>query len=244
MDIQTESTEPSHPPSPRLRFSTRLRRWLKRSFAFLFTLVILYGALILIGLIPVNRNFAPSEDGIEVSVFSGPFHSELILPITSELKDWRTQFDSRQFQADTTWATHIAFGWGDVDFYINTPTWRDMTASSACKALFIPTRTVMHVSHQLHPSRSSDVRSVRISTQQYQKLVEFILDSFEWDEHGQVQPLPDESYGSYDAFFRGTGRYHCFRTCNCWVGDGLKAAEVKTGWFTPLPKTVFLYFPD
>jgi hypothetical protein len=32
-------------------------------------------------------------------------------------------------------------------------------------------------------------------------------------------------------------------TCNCWVGEAMRSAGIRTAWFTPLPKTVFLYLP-
>jgi uncharacterized protein (TIGR02117 family) len=69
------------------------------------------------------------------------------------------------------------------------------------------------------------------------------LDSFRRDEDGRFQLIDGAAYGSNDAFYEAHGAYHAFNTCNCWVGRGLKAAGVRTGWFTPLPKTVSLYLP-
>ena len=207
-------------------------------------LLVFYGLLILVGMIPVNRGFVQSDDGVEIFVFSGAFHSDLILPIENSVIDWRTRVSPDHFQSSAPSATHLAFGWGDKDFYINTPRWADLKVSTACDALLIPSDTVMHVSHQTRPATDQETRGVRISIAQYEKLVEFIIDSFETNKAGEIQLIRGESYGETDAFYRGKGYYHCFRTCNCWVGEGLQQAGIKTGWFTPLPKTVFFYFPE
>jgi Protein of unknown function (DUF2459) len=58
---------------------------------------------------------------------------------------------------------------------------------------------------------------------------------------GRFLLIEGGAYGTDDAFYYAHGSYHAFNTCNCWVGRGLKAAGVRTGWFTPLPKTVSLY---
>lgn len=235
-------SDPAH--SPIRRNIAMMRKWVRRSLLMLFGCLLSYGLLVLIGMIPVNGDFAEPESGVEIFVFSGAFHSDLILPIETSTVDWRTKFIPGHTRAAAPWATHMAFGWGDRNFYINTPSWADLKASTACSALLMPSETVMHVSYQTEPATDEETRSVTISTDQYQTLVEFINESFRSKAPGEFQQIQDQCYGDYDAFYQGAGNYHCFRTCNCWVSEGLQRAGVKTGWFTPLPKTVFLYLPD
>ncbi len=228
----------------------RLKIWVKRFFQIVCGLLLFYGLAIVVGLYPVNSGFTETSDGIEIFVRSGAFHSDLIIPIdvskheSVESIDWSTIFDDQDFGDDIELKTHLAFGWGDTGFYINTPTWGDMKASTAANALFIPSDTVMHVAYQHRPLENGENRSVKISPEQYSRLVEFILDSFKKDESGAVQPIAGAAYSINDAFYVAQGSYHCFRTCNCWVGEGLEVAGVKVGWFTPLPKSVFLYLPE
>lgn len=242
----SESNMPSDGPPPTPANQPRrfalIRKWLKRGLRTFVALVLGYGALIVIGLIPVNRDFVETEDGIEVFVLSGAFHSDIILPVRTDIIDWQNQFEPGQFSIDTSGATHVGFGWGDRNFYLHTPTWSDLKVSTAGKALLIPSETVMHVAFLNTPVGNPEIRRVKISPDQYQKLVNFIVESFQ-PAQGGFQHIVGISYGQADAFFVGDGSYHCFRTCNCWVGDALKSAGVKTGWFTPLPKTVYLYFP-
>jgi uncharacterized protein (TIGR02117 family) len=83
----------------------------------------------------------------------------------------------------------------------------------------------------------------RISHEQYRRLVDHVLGSFRRDEGGRFSRIEQGAYGANDAFYHAHGSYHALNTCNCWVGRGLKAAGVRTGWFTPLPRTVSLYLP-
>ncbi len=230
-------------PKRKKRFA-RTRKWVWRIFKSTAFLVLGYITLIIAGLFPVNRSFVETEDGIEIFVFSGEFHSDIFLPLKTDVADLRSKFDPSHFEHSPDWMTHMAFGWGDRDFYINTPSWSDLKFSTACNALLIPSETVMHVSFSNSPQGHPQVKSVKISKKQFEELLAFINSSFDRDEAGQVKYIPGEAYGMPDAFYRGSGSYHGFRTCNCWVGDALKKTGVKTGWFTPLPKTVYMYFPE
>jgi uncharacterized protein (TIGR02117 family) len=44
-----------------------------------------------------------------------------------------------------------------------------------------------------------------------------------------------KSYGSDDAFFEANGYFNALLGCNTWTAAALRAAGVKTGWWTPLP---------
>ena len=47
---------------------------------------------------------------------------------------------------------------------------------------------------------------------------------------------------AWDAFYDATGRYSAVRTCNEWVGEGLRRAGVRVGRWTPFPVTVLNWF--
>ena len=195
-------------------------------------------------MIPVNNDFQASESGVEIFVFSGEFHSDIILPIQSSVVDWRIHFADGDFRSNISEATHVAIGWGEKNFYLHTPTWSDLKLSTAANALLVPSDTVMHVEMTVRPEYGKRIRSVRISNEQYAELFVFVKESFARDAQDAVKRIEGQSYGNFDAFYEANGSYHAFRTCNCWVGEALQEAGVRVGWFTPLPKSVFVYLPD
>jgi uncharacterized protein (TIGR02117 family) len=197
----------------------------------------------LVGLIPVNNDFQPTADGVEIMVTSSEIHADLVLPIRNETVDWSQHFPASDFADDVSGAARVAIGWGNKEFYIETPTWGDLKAGTVFRALFWPSATCMHVFLWDAGTLPANARKTKISHEQYRRLVEYVRASFRRDEGGRFLCIKGRGYGPNDAFYEAHGSYHAFNTCNCWVGRGLKVAGVRTGWFTPLPKTVSLYMP-
>ena len=219
----------------------RIFRWGKRILKWMFYGALAYAAIILIGLFPVNSDFVPAEDGIKIYLVSNDVHADIIVPVGTESKDWSEDFGDNLFAGDGSGETHIAFGWGDKGFFLETETWEDFKLSVAANALLLPSESCMHVT-MTRPEYYSNAASVTISHEQYQRLIDHIDQSFEKSHQGTIVQIPDRAYSKTDAFFEARGRYHLLNTCNSWVGRGLKNAGVKVPWFSPLPRTPMLYF--
>jgi uncharacterized protein (TIGR02117 family) len=204
-------------------------------------LLALYFLVALVGLIPVNNDFEPTADGVEIMVNSSTYHSDLVLPIRNETVDWSQHLPASDFTGDVSRATRVAFGWGNKEFYVDTRTWADVKMGTLFRTVFWPSATCLHVEMWDESYVPDGASKTRISQEQYRRLVEYILGSFRRDEGGRFLRIEQGAYGADDAFYHAQGSYHAFNTCNCWVGGGLKSAGVRTGWFTPLPKTVSLY---
>jgi len=222
----------------------RLKVLVRRLFRLCLRLVLAFAAIILVGLIPVNNDFRPTPDGIEVFVTSNPVHAEIVMPIESAVIDWRNRFPATCFLEDTARATHVAIGWGDRGFFLKTPTWAELKFSVAANALFLPSETCLHVTMKSSVATGPNTRPVRISERQYARLAEYIEAAFQHNANGNAAQVIGEHYSRNDAFFEAHGTYHLLNTCNSWVGRGLKQTGVSVGWMTPLPKTVFWYLPD
>ncbi len=221
----------------------RLVTLLRRTGKTVIALLLFYVAAILIGLIPVNNNFAPTTDGIEIFLVSNAVHSDIVMPIETEAIDWREWLDVDDFPGDSRGATHVAIGWGDRGFFLKTRTWDDLTATTTANALLWPSTTCLHVVYLREADLSKSYRSVRISGEQYASLVDFVKASFRFGDQGRPLAIANEAYMWCDGFYEAHGSYHCFNTCNCWVADALEATGVRVPWFAPMPKTVFLYLP-
>jgi uncharacterized protein (TIGR02117 family) len=230
------------PAKPPRTLRGRIGRAVLRCCQLFLLLLALYLLIALVGLIPVNNDFEPTADGVEIMVISNAIHADLVLPIRSEAADWTQRLSPSDFKGDVSRATHVAFGWGNREFYVGTPTWSDVKPGTLFRAAFWPSDTCMHVNMWNDKAIPAAART-RISHEQYRRLVEYVVDSFRRDDVGRFLLIDGGAYGTNDAFYEAYGSYHAFNTCNCWLGQGLKAAGVRTGWFTPLPKTASLYVP-
>ncbi len=126
---------------------------------------------------------------------------------------------------------YIAFGWGDENFYINTPTWADLTFSNAFSALFLNNSSLIHITKYYQPRKKWI--EIPVSKEEFQKLENYLLSHFIIDKNGQKILLEDKSYTSNDDFYKAKGSYSCFKTCNTWINTGFKTAGLKSSYWTP-----------
>lgn len=239
----TQLSPASTPAGNRPGWRRRLWIWVRRAAASGALSVLLFAGLVVVGLIPVNNDFRPTPDGVEVLFISNDVHADVLVPIRTDVVDWSEVFPPGAVSADVSRATHVAIGWGDKGFYIGTPTWADLRLSKVGNALFLPSSTCLHVMYADAELYRAGGRSVRISREQYARLAEYIRSSIRPGPDGRAMAIPGAAYGFDDAFFEARGSYHVFNTCNCWIGRGMQAAGIRTGLFTPLPRTVLWWLP-
>jgi uncharacterized protein (TIGR02117 family) len=202
--------------------------------------LLIYLAILLIGLIPVNNGFESPGQGIELLVVSNAVHADIIVPKTTDVIDWSETFQEFEFIEDTSNLSHVGFGWGDRGFFLETPNWDDLKVSTAANALLIPSGSCIHVNFT-RGEYFPEATTVAISRQQYKRLVELLLSSFAKDNQSSFQQIDGYAYSTNDAFFDARGNYHLLNTCNSWVGRALKSAGVRVPLLSPLPKTPMMY---
>jgi uncharacterized protein (TIGR02117 family) len=127
--------------------------------------------------------------------------------------------------------TYLSFGWGDENFYINTPTWGDLTFKNAFIAMFLNSPTLMHVTR--HKSIRSDWIEIKITESELSKLNSYIQNSFKTTKNGMKIILENQGYSSMDNFYKAKGSYSCFKTSNSWVNSGFKESGLKSSFWTP-----------
>lgn len=191
-----------------------------------------------ISLIPVNRSFSPELGSIRIYIVSNGVHTDFVLPIETPIINWKEQVPAEDFHDGWRLASHMAFGWGDRGFYLNTPEWKDLRMKTAVIALFIPSKSAMHVTLWPEPAVDDRVVQVILTETQYSNLVNYILDSFELNHEGQAIKIQHPGYGDYDLFFESPLKFHLLKTCNTWTGQGLKVAGVRTPLWTPYDRPI------
>ena len=202
---------------------------LRRIVTAILALLSLYvAAALVLGLVPINRDFTETSGGIPIAVCSNGVHTDFILPVKTDEVDWSKVFPTVHYPVDVTQFDHIGIGWGDLDFYKSTPSWSDFDTGIALKALAGLGPAALHVQYRPGPSATEDCRRAEISVPQYGALVGYI---------GATMASPGwpsaPGYGSTDLFYAAHGHFSLVKSCNVWVGEGLKAAGLPTGLWTP-----------
>lgn len=214
------------------------RRWLARAVAGLVLLVLAYTAAGLVGgSLPVNAGWRQPASGVTIWVESNGIHTGFVLPKVAGGVDWR-RFAPASDLGDPRYGgyDYLAIGWGEHDFYLDTPTWADVRPRTVLAAAVGSSRTLLHVEHVSRPVVSDDVRRVVLRPEEYRRLVAFIVASRRTDGRRWA------GYDRGDVFYKARGRYDAVRTCNNWTGAALRAAGVRIGAWTPFPVTVMGWF--
>jgi uncharacterized protein (TIGR02117 family) len=201
--------------------------------SFLLFVAVYYAAAMYLPRITTNDVPETEADSILMYVTSNGVHTDLVMPVRTPVIQWDTMISRGDFKvADSTYQW-ISMGWGDKGFYLNTPTWDDLTFATAFTAVFYLGTTAMHVQYGKEaPFDKIYCRPFKVSPEHYQKLVAYIRESFAYDEQGRVILLPNEGYWETDRFYDAKGRYGFTQTCNTWTNRGMKIAGKRTGIWT------------
>ncbi len=194
--------------------------------------------------IPRNPGWQEPATGIPIMIESNGVHTGLVLPIVTDIKDWRTTFPSAGApRVEDGWMpTHIAIGWGEKEVFLNTPTWSDLKLSTALRIATRGGEGLVRVSHYVNPQPSPYHRRILLRPEEYARLTRRV--------EAMLPPLPPgarrRSYTGFDPTahnYDASGRYTLTNTCNQWTSDTLAHAGVRIGAWTPFAGGVMKWFP-
>ena len=174
-------------------------------------------AAAILGHIPANRDWAEPKTGITIFIQTNGVHTGIVLPAGPH--KWR------------------AYGWGDRDFYLNTPRWQDIRIGTAVAALVGSGDTLVHVDDLDDFLPDENWRPLRLRADEYARLRAYIAATLK----PGGKPIP--GYTARDRFYPARGRYSALVTCNVWTGRALKAAGIRTGIWTPFSGDVMRWVP-
>ncbi len=196
-------------------------------------LILYFGGAGLLGLVPVNRDFAPTPGGVPVCLRSNGIHTDVVLPATGAAIDWRAELPKTDFPRMRRAYDSIAFGWGERQFYLETPTWADLKAGTALVAATGLGDAALHVEYADRPRPGERAACTRVNEAQYRALVAYIERTFARDAAGRPRRIDAPGYGAADAFYEAKGTFSIFVTCNEWVRDGLAASGIRAPAWSP-----------
>jgi uncharacterized protein (TIGR02117 family) len=223
---------------PKLRLA--LKTFLKALGILLALPLIYFAAALLGGLIPANAGWQEAKSGVRIFVRTNGVHTWILMPKVAAGIDWRPIARPAHIK-DPRYArgNHIAVGYGNRDFYLNTPTWGDLSPRTALAAAFGGGPSLVHVEHEHDPKADQYQQPITLTIAEYRKLAAHVRQSFDLAGR-RSHPLLGRGYGPADAFYEARGPYNAYRTCNEWTGEALRAAGIRTGAWTPLSESIML----
>lgn len=160
-------------------------------------------------------------------------HSDIVLNLKDTTQPWEDLFPTLIREKKG----FIAFGWGDKETYLNTPTWDKLKLSTALKALFINSPSLVHVSYYPHLKHFQNLKRVALTKAQQRALEASIFKSFNFK---------GETYKGHrfnDLFHSSSYTYNLLNTCNTWTGETLRDANISVSYWTPFSQNLIGSLP-
>jgi uncharacterized protein (TIGR02117 family) len=173
----------------------------------------------------VNTDSDDPDDEYTIFLSTNGVHMDIILPL--ELMDAELLEGLNRTSTDR----YFAVGWGEENFYLNTPQWSDLSLETAFKAAFMDNTTLLHITR--YTSINSNWINVKLSKTELHQLNQYILNTFQLDNDGSKILLIDTRYSTQDDFYKAQGSYSFHHTCNSWVNAGFRESGLKAALWTP-----------
>lgn len=200
-----------------------------RFIVLLLLLAVAYGAAAFgFALLPAAGRPQQASSEPVIYVCTTLAHADILMPRRDPLIDWGALFPAVT-PSGLRDDAYLAFGWGDLRFFRETPTWADVKFSTALGALLGLHETAVRVIAVMPPTSDPDCRPLVVDRPGRQVLIGHILTTLVSDEPRQ-EPVAQTGL---EAYYLAKGRYSPLHTCNQWVADGLAAAGLPHARFAP-----------
>ncbi len=227
--------------------------FIKKSFRFLIFTSLFFISCILIYLtcafifsrITIEGNKEKNSIHTVFLMKSG-IHVDFLLPISNEFKDWQEEFPISNTRSKDSTYKKIAIGWGSKDFYMNTPTWDDLTLKIFLISNFGLGSSAIQVKYYTDTlPKDSKITSLKLSNNQYKKLVKYIETSLKRSKTNNssfILPKNPKVLTENNSFYDAKQTYSLLLTCNTWINNGLKASGQKACLWTPDAGGIFYQY--
>ncbi len=229
----------------------RVRRATKRSLKVTgYTLTFLGSAIVFYLLCTFILSRIPSKGkiyknaSVHIYLMKSGVHTDFVLPVKNEIHDWRQEFPIANTDFKDSSNQLISIGWGDQTFYMNTPTWADLTLKTALTTPFGLGPSAIHATYYRQLLDDRPIIGLKITPKQYQKLVHYIQSTLVYQNHKTIliRPKIKGVVTGNDAYYQAKGRYSLFFTCNSWINSGLKTAEQNACFWTAFASGIFYQY--
>ncbi len=171
---------------------------------------------------------------INIAVLSNGVHTDFLLPALVPFANaggrtpliWPDIFPVPGGLEACAPSLYIYIGWGQREFYLNTPSWEEVRLPLLLRAA-VGAKAALHVEYAPAPNLAGiepHYVVLRLTPDEYAALAQYILGYTPRGPGGQALRIPAPGYGDFDAFYEAAGSFSLFNTCNTWAARALRAA--------------------
>ncbi len=205
---------------------------------FIIAFVIFYLTIALV-FMSIRVGHSIENKGITIYMRSDGIHTDFVFPVQSQVFDWREYISPEDTKGKDSTLKYIAIGWGDQGFFLNTPVWAELKASTAIDACFYLGKSAIHTNYLSELDFKYKHVQFKVSNKQYKKLIVYIKKTIKKNKYNKLDCIKNRGYWKTDSFYQTNGSYGLFNTCNSWINDGLKEADLPACLWSPFNSGIF-----
>jgi uncharacterized protein (TIGR02117 family) len=196
---------------------------------------------VILGAIPVNKDYQPLQEGIEIWIVRDAMHTEIIIPSQTDRVNWLNYLKVTSEQQHLY--DFVSFGWGDRGWYLSGGQFNIKSLPIVANALFLPSKSVMHVNTlQFNPHPSPKREKLYITHEQLDLLNQYIFNYFQVNRIDNTFIEIGEYVGfGYGDFYEGRGKYHMYYNSNNWTSRILKRMGIRNPVWAPFPHGIMYH---
>lgn len=180
---------------------------------------------------------------ITIYVYGDYAHTNILVPSRTSVFQWPDHLEFQELGSTRVASyEYLGFGWGERELYRHLTPLEQIPFNQAWSALFSGKHpATLHVQgFQELPQApmATFLIPLTLTPAQYQALNQFLLESFERNQQGEMIWL-NVSRQRHSSFYAATGNYSVWNTCNSWTAQGLNAAQLPTPLFNGLAWPLF-----
>ncbi|MEY4602760.1 MAG: hypothetical protein RIT43_52 [Bacteroidota bacterium] len=224
---------------------SKIKSALKITGFSLLTFILVLSVVVFI--FPMFKHREETRTGVHtvsVYIMKSGVHTDFIVPVHHKIQDWDKLFPYENNKVVDTSFHWLAIGVGDKQFFLSTPTFADLTFSTAIRSVFGMNGAAMHASYHYEIPKDRPVVKLRVTEKQYSRLCGYIRSAINY-KHGKPELLYSNVKGttfSYDRYYGSRRSYSFVNNCNAWVNSGLKVAGQRACFWTVLAEGIFRHY--
>lgn len=224
----------------------KILRYLLLIFLTFIAVVLIYVTLAYIFSRITIESVKKENSNYSVLLMKSGIHVDFIFPISNDIKDWEEEFSVKNTKNKDSIFQQIAIGWGSKDFYVNTPTWNDLTLKIFLISNLGLGSSAIHIKYFNEDlPKDSKIISLKLNKKQYTQLILYIENSLLRDKENNsllIRPKNPKVLLNNDSYYDANSTYSLLNTCNTWVNSGLKACGQKACLWTPDADGIFYQY--
>jgi uncharacterized protein (TIGR02117 family) len=214
-------------------------------FGCLIAFFIVYGIVAFFASRVTVEGISNKGKKVQIYLMQSGVHTDFLVPVKNNEIDWTELFPRKNTKLNDTNTRYLAIGWGDKNFYMNTPEWSDLTFKTAIFCMTGLGSAAIHSTYYYDVPKDKPTVQLTLSKKQYRKLIQYVKNTLVLTKTQQsvyIKPNNKKVVSNNDAYYEAHMRYSLFHTCNTWINNGLKASQKKACLWTPTSGGIFYQY--